>query len=740
MKSLKKLLTLSLTVAVLAMSFSGCSDSDSDISSADLTNRLYVVAAESGTLTPTENGAESIITLNQVWTDVLWFTDRPQRETGEDTTEDFVQYKWPLVYGDIAPNAVIKFFVSGANAGVFVALKAPEYDSSTGILKFQGTLLNSTFDEPPQSSLEFDTPVVTILNNVSGQAGASSFVIYGESASIDVTSTEGQYTLIQEELDNSVLLANNAPGRHSNVSTTDAFVAQWNGIFGDSAPNAVISGLTDTGELYGYLLTLSEPTYEEALNRITYPATVLGQETEIPSTLTYATLVLDSADTTTEDSPLVITITNNSGFEDTQVYLLCTGSNQPGQEADNHFGYLNFSNHTFVETGPKSSFVLNASTMTATLNTIKNYSGDNTYKIQIPKIVSGRLYFAFGDNFDQCPSFSASGPPNSANNTVVYDKVEFDTWSNPNINITNVDFFGISYYVTVTDKNTGAEVQRGYLTSKEEVYDAFANIAGDTTQQYGNTGIFGALIMTRAEKDGVSKTRILAPKNAAYTDFSGILDSAPQKSSHFFDEYINKQCWKANREFSFYSKLYKPSDPTVNNEIYYGKISSDGMTLNLYTNKAMTTPYTVPTLPRPSSSNFLFPSAPQWHHVDSTNSNEVDWGFLLGGQVAGTNQGAYWATDPVAMAIMISIVRGVMHEDDGCTIWTDSDKFYPGSSGTSTAENPIYYYSQIVHDKAIGKLAYGLSFDDIFGTDPSVYYDNPNVTLTFNSVKDDASL
>jgi len=143
-----------------------------------------------------------------------------------------------------------------------------------------------------------------------------------------------------------------------------------------------------------------------------------------------------------DDSPLVITVENNSGFEDTQVYLLCTGSNQPGDAADDHFGYLDFSNHTFVETGPKNSFALDASKMTATLNTIKGYSGDNTYKIQIPKIVSGRLYFAFGDNFDQCPSFSASGPPNGANNAVVYDKVEFDTWSNPNINITKCDIFG----------------------------------------------------------------------------------------------------------------------------------------------------------------------------------------------------------------------------------------------------------------------------------------------------------
>ena len=293
MKSSMRFFVLSLALGLLSMSLTGCGDSSS--TSADLTNRLYVVAAESGTLTPTENGAEFIITLNRVWTDVLWFTDRPQRETGEDTTTDYAGYLWYLVYGDLAPNAVIKFQLAGANAGLFVALGTPDYDSGTGILTFRVTLLNSTFDEPPQSSLEFDTPVVTILNNVPGQDGASSFVLYGENASIDVTSTEGRYTLIQEELDDSVLLANNAPGRHSNVTTTDAFVAQWNGLFGDSPPNAVISGLTDKGELYGYLLTLTDPMYEEEVNRITYSATVLGQETEIPSTLTSATLVLDSA-------------------------------------------------------------------------------------------------------------------------------------------------------------------------------------------------------------------------------------------------------------------------------------------------------------------------------------------------------------------------------------------------------------------------------------------------------------
>ena len=327
MRSLSRSIILLLTAGLLAMTLLGCSDSDSSNSaSADMSKRLYVIAAESGTVTPTEKDSEFVITLDQVWTDVLWFTDRPERLTGKNTTTEYVGYLWSLVYGDVAPNAVIKFQLAGANAGLFVALGTPDYDSGTGILKFKVTLLNATFDEPLQSFLEFYTPVVTVLNNVPGQDGASSFVIYGENASIDVTSTEGQYTLTQSNLDNSVLLANNAPGRYSNVSTTGTFVDHWNGRFGGSPPNAVISGIADTGELYGYLLTLTDPRYDGSANHITYSATVLGQETQIPGTLTSATLVIDSAAKVYYD----MTVHNNFGKgefynatpTDAQIWLL----------------------------------------------------------------------------------------------------------------------------------------------------------------------------------------------------------------------------------------------------------------------------------------------------------------------------------------------------------------------------------------------------------------------------------
>lgn len=438
-----------------------------------------------------------------------------------------------------------------------------------------------------------------------------------------------------------------------------------------------------------------------------------------------------------DDYPMVLTIVNNSGFDDTNVYLLCTGSNQTGPDADEHFGYLDFANNSFHEIGPKSEFSLNVSTMTKTLNEFKN---NNTYTINIPKMVSGRLYFAFGDNFDMCPSFSASGPPNGTTNTVVYDKVEFDTWINPNINTTNVDFFGISYYVTATEASTKDQVERGYLKSRDAVFAAFENIAGNDYQLYGNTGIFEALSLTRTIKDGVDKVRVLAPKNAAFKDFNSSLTFVQQKSSHFFDQYVNNQCWKPNRKFSFYSKLFKPSDPHSDMTIYYGQVSADGRTLHIYTDKDRTHHYQpVPTLPRPSSGNILFPEhLSQWHQVNNTSSDEIDWGFLLGGQAGGPDQtaGAYWTSDPVAMAITISIVRGVMHYDEGCEKWTDSNNYYPGDNGIGSAEYPIYYYGKLIHDQSIENKSYALSYDDIYGADPSIYFKgHPNVTLTFNHVK-----
>ena len=65
---------------------------------------------------------------------------------------------------------------------------------------------------------------------------------------------------------------------------------------------------------------------------------------------------------------------------------------------------------------------------------------------------------------------------------------------------------------------------------------------------------------------------------------------------------------------------------------------------------------------------------------------DIDWGYLVYGQDGyASGPGAHWITDPVAMAIPVSIVRGVMHMDNGTVDWKDSNIYYKGANGASTA-------------------------------------------------------
>ena len=294
MELLRRLLLTSLVLGFVAMNLFGCSDSSSSTATIP-TNRLYMTTAEDGTLSPTGNAGEYVLTLNKVQSDMLWYTDKPARESGEVTVEWFVQYAWSRAYGQTAPNAVLQFYLQNQTEGTFIMVKEPEYNSGTGTLKFQATMINSTFDDQSESILVFEKPVMTVLNNVSAENEASSFVQYSENASLDTIETQSRYTLSLNDVGPEVLWANNAPSRTSNIGTADSFVEQWKDKFADSPPNASLSGTTDSGELGVYLLTLTDPKHEKEANRITYTATLLGQGGGDLTALNSAVLIIDSS-------------------------------------------------------------------------------------------------------------------------------------------------------------------------------------------------------------------------------------------------------------------------------------------------------------------------------------------------------------------------------------------------------------------------------------------------------------
>ena len=262
-------------------------------------------------------------------------------------------------------------------------------------------------------------------------------------------------------------------------------------------------------------------------------------------------------------APMNLTIANpsTSGATDDQIYICILGTN-PNDASQ--FGYLDFSTSQFVYS-TASSWQLVPGTMTMTLEAIQKISAS----IPVPAVQSARIYVSVFDDFS---AFPASGPSPSAGNTVMFDKIEFDTSSNPNINGTSVDFYGISYTITATDTNTGKPVTYGYTDSRSDIISAFDAIPvpSNNLQHSGNTAIFQDVMLN----NGSNVTRILAPKTAALTDWGSTAksyDLRAMQCSHFFDDYINNECWKPNRTFSCYSKLYDPSNPNQNNEVYYGE-------------------------------------------------------------------------------------------------------------------------------------------------------------------------
>ncbi|WP_299261510.1 beta-1,3-glucanase family protein [uncultured Aquimarina sp.] len=427
--------------------------------------------------------------------------------------------------------------------------------------------------------------------------------------------------------------------------------------------------------------------------------------------------------------------TTETEYGDKEIFVLVLGTavnidvnRQPVANGD--FSYLDFSTGALMAANFSSNKVTD--TMVTSLDLLTKDSNGN-YVITVPYIGSARLYISFGQSLTEIPVFAVSGPVNDKNNTVIYDKIEFDnaahksngvvTAPNPNVNLTNVDFFGLSFTITAYDVNISKDRIIGYKTSRADIITAF-NAIPDISGTNGNTSFMKTLVLKDTNNNLI---RILSPKSASPIDL-GSNDSematGATHRTHFWREYVNNECYASNRKFTCYSKLYTSTNP---GPIYYGEIDNTGLNLNIYTDAARTQPYaSCPTLPRPSNIGNLPDFSNGFSGYNMLDDTPVDWGFLLSANTEGS-AAPNWATDPVAMAILISICRGCMHMNNADD-WVNNANWY-------TANAPIFYYSSILHEKALNNLAYAFSYDDIFGTDPSIYFKgNPNIILKFGKI------
>lgn len=282
------------------MTFVSCSsgnNSSTDVSSEAFTTRLYMTSGKTGSLEPTANDNEYTITLYRVPSDVIWITDRPARKSGRNTTGRFVDTVWPESFKEIAPNAVLKFLVENENAGLFLTMKEPTYDSGRETLSFTATLIKSTFengDPRLEKILAFDDPSIVILNNGEG----INYVVHSETATVEISDQENIFTILQEGVDDKVLWASSAPSTFSAVTTTHTLADTWDTMFSAVPPNAFMFGITGNGEMKAYSITLDSMEYSPEGMTIAYSASALENDPIENVTLNSVTLVIDSQETT----------------------------------------------------------------------------------------------------------------------------------------------------------------------------------------------------------------------------------------------------------------------------------------------------------------------------------------------------------------------------------------------------------------------------------------------------------
>jgi hypothetical protein len=323
-------------VGFLGMVCFGCSSDSGSSTPSNLSTRVNVLSAENGTLAPvvesageriesaTDQSWEYILTLEGVSEDMLWYTDRPGRESGTETVQNYIDL-WSKMYGEVSPNAVLDGYVriESQLEGLFLRLKAPHYDSKTNRLTFQVTLFNSTMDDKhPDIPLNIDDIKITVLNNSpEGETNNWSFAQVAPDASLEPTGTDGVYKLYLNNVYPELYQIQNAPGSGSEINTAASLVDNWQFYFSSALPNASLTAYTDTGELQVVVLELDNPSYKD--NIFSYDATVLLGNVEESLFLFNTSLLIDSAD---NYSRVILTnhqandVTVHLGFIETSCY------------------------------------------------------------------------------------------------------------------------------------------------------------------------------------------------------------------------------------------------------------------------------------------------------------------------------------------------------------------------------------------------------------------------------------
>ena len=113
------------------------------------TTLLYVQTAHSGTLSAEQDGRR-ILTLNDVSPNTVYFSDRPDRITGHESTEAFIA-QWNKSLDSFAsnpPNAALDVIGEHSQSLAIVELMNAQYDAQSNTLEYEVILLDDESEGP----------------------------------------------------------------------------------------------------------------------------------------------------------------------------------------------------------------------------------------------------------------------------------------------------------------------------------------------------------------------------------------------------------------------------------------------------------------------------------------------------------------------------------------------------------------------------------------------------------------
>ncbi|WP_436527238.1 beta-1,3-glucanase family protein [Actinoplanes sp. HUAS TT8] len=413
-----------------------------------------------------------------------------------------------------------------------------------------------------------------------------------------------------------------------------------------------------------------QPCGTGATTAPTTPATV-APTTVTPTRTVTTTAPTPTKATTTTAAPaattvppkedlLPVTVTNKTGRGDA-VHLYVLGVNLDTGK----LGYVN-------RTGGFTAWTGGAATpVPAPDVSIDGPANGGSTTIRVPRNLSGRLYFSFGQKLDfrlttdglVQPAPWAGGDPN---HDILFDWSEFTVNSSGLwLNSSQVDMFAVPHIVSVTGgsgttSSTGEVVTGG----RQKVIDAIK----------GNAD-FAKSVVTRA--DG-TVLRVLAPGKAA---------DAGLMSPTYLDSYITS-AWSAYTSKNLTVTPFT-DQPAVK---YTGRTSGDVMSFTDGTGKV------VASFTKPSTANV--------------------WG--CDGALGAPND---QVVGPIARTLCAALQRTTLGRLDVQPSGTAAD-FYQG--------DPANVYARVIHANMVDGKAYAFAFDDVQNQESLVHDGDPRTAaITF---------